>query len=219
MSKLLAFLFLALAVTPIAWSQAKAVVPTPARLPIGRSQGHDGGTLTSEKQRDDGTRVLHGLQVKYGPRLQIREYSVYNEGRLEQLYQLFPNGNSFRVFHRQANGDGDEVVYAAAAMKTVAAKAIVDGGQNIGPIKTQEVLAQGTIKEGQRHSGTFLVRELQGFQFKWMKQEFKDGQVVKSEPFPIDKLDLKIIPGADAEEHWPWTMPDWPATRTSGQER
>jgi hypothetical protein len=203
-----AVLLLALCMSHTAWSQTKDTSPP---LVVSRTQGPDGGTLTSERQREDGTLVLHGLQLKYGPRLQIREYSVYHEGELEQLYQMFPNGNAFRVVHRQANGDGDEVVYSAAASKTVAEKLIVGSGQDIGPIKTQEVLAQGTIKKGQRHHGTFLVRELQGFQFHWLKQEFKDGQVVKSEPFPIDKLDLKEIPGADADEHWPWTIPDWPA--------
>jgi len=200
-----------------AWSQTKDAAP---RLPVSRSQGQDGGTITSERQREDGTLVLHGLQVKYGPRLQIREYSVYNEGQLEQLWQMYPSGNAFRAVHRQGNGDGDETIYSAGATKTVAEKVIVAGGQNIGPIKEQEVIAQGRVKNGQRHDGTFLVRQLKGFQFHWERQEFKDGKLLKSEPFPLDKLALKEIPGADAYEHWPWTIPDWPAaTRTSDRGR
>lgn len=194
----------------IAWSQTTERARPETRLPISRSHGAAGGSLVSEQVREDGTRVLHGLQVRYGPQLQIREYSVVNEGRVEQLVQLFPNGNTFRSQFRQHNGDGQEVVYAAGATKVVADRVIDASGGNIGPIRTQETLAQGTVKGGRRHQGTFLVRQHAGFKFQWRKQEFRDGKLVKDEPFPLDLLELKEIPGSDAHDRWPWTLPDWP---------
>ena len=109
------------------------------RLLVSRTQASDfGGVLRSEHVRSDGTHVLHGLQVIYGPWAQMKEYSVFNDGRCEQLVQLYPNGKQFRVQWRDHNGDGSEVIYTAASNKVVADKVIVDGGQDIGPIKVQD---------------------------------------------------------------------------------
>jgi hypothetical protein len=181
------------------------------RLAIGSTRGATGGRLESEQVRVDGSRALHGLQVAHDAELRIKEYSVYNLGRCEQLVQFYRNGNVFRSQHRDHNGDGDETIYTPQNDKVVADKVIVDGGQNIGPIKVQDALCFGRVKGGKYFSGTFLVRELRGFQFELMLNEYAEGKLVSTKPFPLEKLELDKAEAS--EENWRWSWPDWPQSR------
>lgn len=177
------------------------------RLDVSRAWSDDGGRITSQALRD-GKQVLHGVQVVVGPKNWLKEFAVYNQGALEQRAQFYLNGRSFREQRREENGDGSEVIYGPELSQVVAAKAIVDGGVDIGPIKTQAVIAQGQIKNDKRWAGTFLVPVLEAFAFKLMLQEFREGKLIASSPFPIEKLALP-------KEHrdydtWMWAFPDWP---------
>ncbi|QDU31377.1 hypothetical protein ETAA8_65340 [Anatilimnocola aggregata] len=207
---LLTVVVLWLAIPLAAFAQTGDAAPKKpeARMPIGRTHGMSGGTLQSNHEKSDGTRVLHGLQVVYGPRLQIKEYSVFNLGRCEQLVQIHPNGNSFRMQWREHNGDGHEALYASGADTMIAEKVIVDGGKDIGPIKVPERICLGWVRAGKCYSGTFLMREVQGFQFVLRLHEYKEGKLVNSKPFPFERFG---IPVAEAtEEKWRWSFPEWP---------
>lgn len=93
----------------------------------------------------------------------------------------------------------------------MADKVIVDGGHNIGPLKTQERICVGRVKAGKCWEGKFLLHEWRGFQFCWTLQEFKAGQLVESQDFPLDKLGLTAEQAS--EEKWRWTIPDWPKAK------
>lgn len=185
--------------------------PDEGRLDIGAGWGHDGGRITSQKDRGDGTKVLHGLQVIFGPKKSLKEYAVYNNGKLESRTQFYPNGNEFLRQRREHNGDGYEVVLSPEPTKVIAEKVIVADGTDIGPIKTQEVLCQGTVKADKRWEGTFMVWEQipKGFGFRLAVQEYQKGQWIKSTPFSAKKLGLP----ENTEQHdgWLWDSPDWPA--------
>jgi hypothetical protein len=122
---------------------------------------------------------------------------------------MYANGNVFREQWRDHNGDGSEAIYTAASnKKAIADRVIVDGGQDIGPIKVQDRICFGRVKAGKCWEGTFLIRELQGFKFELMHNEYKEGKLVASKPFALEPLEL---PAAEAtQETWRWTFPDWP---------
>lgn len=183
--------------------------PDQVRLDVGSAWSDAGGRITSQKDRGDGTKVLHGVQVIVGPKNWLKEYAVYNGGALEQRTQFYPNGRDFRFQRREHNGGGYEVIYTAERNKVLAEKAIVDGGNDIGPIKIQEVICQGTVKADKRWDGTFLLPVQDGFQLRLMLHEFRKGELVKSTPFPVEKLGLpKEHTKAD---EWLWDFPEWPA--------
>jgi hypothetical protein len=114
------------------------------------------------------------------------EYSVFNHGQLEQRFQLYPNGETFRFQYRHANGDGDDVIYGPERTVVVAETVIVASGENIGPIKQQPVLAQGKVKGDKRWEGTFLAEVLDGFETKLVLQHYSEGKLVKSTPTDIE---------------------------------
>lgn len=101
----------------LARAQSEKPAVDPNRLAIGRTGGPLGGWLTSEKMQSSRP-VLHGLQVRYGPRLQITEYSVYNEGRCEQLVQFHANGQVFREQWRDHEGNGSEAIYSPRPIRS-----------------------------------------------------------------------------------------------------
>jgi hypothetical protein len=180
------------------------------RMAIARSGGPSGGTILSELINKDGNAVRHGLVVIYGPKLQIKEYGVYNLGRCEQLCQFYENGNEFRVQWRDHDGNGSEAIYAPLPEKVIADNVIVADGADIGPIKTQDILCTGRVKAGKCWEGSFLIRELHGFQMDWMLQEYKDGKRISNELFPLKKLGIKLPAEHKGREDWRWTIPDWP---------
>jgi hypothetical protein len=193
---------------PAAWGlvfaaepPARGPSPDQGRLDVERSWGQDGGRITSQKDRGDGTKVRHGVQVIVGPKNWLKEYAVYNSGMLEQRTQFYPSGKTFRFQRREQNGDGYEVVYAPNADKVVAeGKAFV-----------QEVLCQGTVKADRCWEGTFLVWEAvpKEFGHRLAVHEYRMGKLTQSTPFPANKLGLP----EDTKQHngWLWDSPDWPA--------
>lgn len=193
-------------------ANAPARVPSPegGRLDVGASLSPDGVRITSQKDKGDGTKVLHGVQVIVGSKNWVKEYAVYNNGSLEQRVQFYPNGRTFRRQWREQNGDGEEVVYAPNADVVVAKKVIVADGTDIGPIKVQELLCHGTVKADKRWEGTFLVWEgiPMGFGFRLAVQEYVKGELAKSTPFPAKKLDLPEDTTQD--RGWLWDSPNWP---------
>lgn len=188
-------------------SQSSAATDA-GRLDVSRAWSDFGGSIISQ-QDHRGKKVLHGVQVSVGAGNRLKEFAVYNTGALEQRCQFYPNGRTFREQRREHNGDGQEVIYSPQRDKVVAQTAIVADGTDIGPIKTQEVICQGQIKADKRWSGTFLVPHLDGFVTRLMRDEYKDGKLVGSEPFSVDRL---ALPKGHAEfEGWLWDFPDWPA--------
>lgn len=181
--------------------------PDAGRLDVSRTWGQDGGRIASQAMHD-GKQVLHGLQVVVGPKNWLKEYAVYNLGVFEQATQFYPSGRTFREQRREHNGDGSDVVYEDVPTHLVAQKVIVDGGADIGPIKTQTAIAQGMVKNDRRWSGTFLVPTLEGFATKLMLQEFRDGKIMSSTPFPVEKLGLPE--GHREFDTWLWAFPEWP---------
>ena len=167
-----------------------AAEPQEKRLEVGASWAQDSGSIQSQ---DDG--VLHGLQVHFGPEKTLREYAVFNRGQLEQRFQFYPDGETFRFQYRHHDGSGDDVIYSRERTEVVSEKVIVDRGGDIGPIKVQKVLAQGKVKNDQRWDGTFLVTVLDGFEDKLILQEYRGGKLVKSTPTNIDP---------------PCELPGWP---------
>lgn len=206
-SALFAIVFGVSVTSPLFAQTEKPALPQ-TRLQVGRTGGPLGGTLQSEQIQQDGRTVLHGLQVCYGPQLQIKEYSVYNDGRCEQLVQFYANGNVFREQSRDHEGSGSEALYSPEENQVIAEKVLVDGGQDIGPIKRPERICFGRVKTGKCWEGSFLIRELQGFQLIWMLQEYQAGKLVSSKPFPLEKLGLTAE--AVKDEKWGWSVPDWP---------
>ncbi len=156
------------------------------RLDVTRSWSDSGGQVVSQVDLG-GKKVLHGVQASVGPNNWLKEFAVYNGGVLEQRCQFYPNGRTFREQRREHNGEGQEVIYAPHRDKVVAEHAIVANGVDIGPIKTQEVICQGQIKSEKRWSGRFLVPHLDGFVRKLTLQEYRDGELVSSTPFPVEK--------------------------------
>ena len=184
--------------------------PDAGRLDVSGAFGFDDGSLTSQKEGPNGTKVLHGMQVSLGPNNWLKEFSVYNEGVFEQRTQFFPSGKMFRVQRREHNGDGSDTIYTAEPTKVVAQSVKVAGGTDIGPIKVQDVIAQGLVKADKPWDGKFLVREPipDGFGLRFRLHEYRGGKFVQSEPFPIEQLKLpKNKPDAD---EWLWRFPDWP---------
>lgn len=192
---------------------ADTPAPDAGRLDVRDAFGEGGGRIISQRDRGDGTKVLHGVQVVVGPRNQLLEYTVYNDGALEQRTQFYPNGRTFRFQRREHNGDGYEVLYGPELDHEVVKSLRVSGGVDIGPIKVQSVIAQGTVKADRRWGGTFLVREQVPVAY-WLRlrfHEYRDGKLTKNEPFPVDRLGL---PKGHADvEHWLWAFPEWPAGR------
>lgn len=204
---------------PVPKSAPGAAAGPAARAPLDVSGGvsENGGRLVSRKDRADGKKVLHGLQVLIGPRNEVKEYVVYNDGAMEQRHQFYPSGRPFRSQVRGPNGDGYEIVYTAELTRVVAEKVIVDGGVNIGPIKDQDVVCRGTVKADHRWEGSFLLWEPipNGFGERLVLREFQKGEVVKSTPFPLEKLALPVDPqhkdGGSAAWpwRWAWNSPEW----------
>ena len=91
---------------------------------------------------------------------------------------------------REHNGDGDEIIFTPQLDKVVVEKAIVAGGVDIGPIKIQDIICQGHIKAEKRWSGDFLVPVQDGFTTKLMLQQYRDGKLLASSPFPVARLAL-----------------------------
>lgn len=185
--------------------------PDAGRLDVGGAFGEAGGRLISQKDRGDGTKILHGMQVVLGPRNWLKEYAVFNEGALEQRTQFYPNGRTFRVQRREHNGDGHEVIYTPERNKEIAEDVRVDGGAQIGPLKTQGVICQGTVKADKRWEGSFLVREPIPGEFgrRLRLQEYRKGDLAKSGPFPVEQLGLDK--SHTDPKRWLWDFPEWPA--------
>lgn len=177
--------------------------PDQGRLDVGLSRSQDGGAISSQKD-NDGKKVLHGVQVALGPKNWMKEFSVYNNGVLEQRTQFYPNGRRFRFQRREHNGDGYEVVYSPNADKV-----LLEGKAFV-----QEELTQGTVKGDKRWEGTFLVWEQvpMRFETRLAIHEYHKGEMVRSTPFAATKLGLP----ADVKMHegWMWSTPDWPSTRS-----
>ena len=180
------------------------------RLDVSRVWSDSGGRIVSQ-QSVGGTKVLHGLQASVGANNWLQEIAVYNAGALEQRCQFYPNGRTFREQLREHNGDGQEVIYTPQRTKLLANKVIVANGVDIGPIKIQDIICQGQIKADTRWSGSFLVPIMDGFTRKLALQEYRDGKLISSAPFPVDKLGL-ANEHADVR-HWLWEFPDWPTTQ------
>jgi hypothetical protein len=178
---------------------ARGPAPDESRLDVQRSWGPEGGRITSQQDRGDGTKALHGVQVIVGPQNWLLEYAVYNQGNLEERTQFYPSGKTFRYQRREHNGSGYEVVYAPTADQAIDGKAFL-----------QAVLCQGTVKADQRWDGTFLVWEPipNGYGLRLVLQEFRQGKSIQRAPLPPVKLGLP----EETQRHdgWPWDTPDWP---------
>lgn len=185
-----------------------AASPDSGRLDVSRNAGADGGSIRSMQDFGDGQRIAHGLQVIVGPNNVLQEYLVYNRGKLEQRTQFYPTGKVFRAQRREHDGSGYEVISTAEDTKVIAESVIVDGGIDIGPIKTQENICFGWVKDDRCWEGQFLVPVQDMFERKVMLQTYREGKLIESVPFPVEKLNLSEK-HRDAEE-WPWDFPDWP---------
>src|SRR5262249_20700788 len=154
--------------------------------------------------------ILHGLQVRLGPNNVLQEYLVFNEGVLEQRMQLYPSGKFFRMQRREHDGSGSETIYTAESSQGVAQSGKVARGAGIWPNQVQAKIAQGFVKDDKMWKGTFMVREPipNGYGLRIRLHEYRDGKLVKNEPFPIELLNLPK--DKRDEEHWPWNFPEWP---------
>lgn len=187
-------------------------LPDEGRLDVHSAWNQDGGSITSEMVRGDGTKVLHGVQVAIGPKNRLKEYAVYNNRLLQERTQFYPTGRVFRTQHRNDNGDGQEFVLSPEATKVVWEKIIVADGTNIGPIKEQETICSGTVKADKRWDGTFLVWEDIPDTYAARRlaiQEYRKGKLVKSTEISPKKLGLPE--NANPHDGWPWATPDWPS--------
>jgi RNA polymerase sigma factor (sigma-70 family) len=185
--------------------------PDEGRLDVHSGWSQDGGRITSEKDNGNGTKVLHGVQVIVGPKNWLKEYAVYNNGSLEQRTQFYPSGRIFREQRREHNGDGQEIVWSPEPTKVVAKKLNVADGTDIGPIKVQEVICQGTVKADKRWEGTFLVWETipeRPFEERLAVLEYTKGKLIKSTPLSAKKLGLPE--NVTMHDGWLWNPPDWP---------
>jgi RNA polymerase sigma factor (sigma-70 family) len=174
------------------------------RLGVGMNDSLDGGSIVSAEEQN-GKRVLHGVQVKFGPGKRMLEYAVYNRGALESRTQFYPNGKTFRHERREHNGDGHVVVYTPDDSNLVAEKVVVDGGVDIGPIKTQDTICLCMVKADKPWDGKLLAWEPipNGYGRRLMMQEYRNGEKLRSMPFAIEKLGLP----EDQRDgwQWPWT--------------
>lgn len=181
--------------------------PAKDRLDVSSARRPDTrGRITSQKSVG-GKPVLHGLQVVLGPRNWMKETAVYNEGVLESREQFYPNGETFRAQRREHDGSGTEVLYPAEPNRVIADNLKVDGGTI--RVETRDPVATGLVKGDRRWGGTFLERDYEGFAFKLVLREYRDGKAVKSGPFPVEKLGLPK--GHTDPDTWLWEFPDWPA--------
>jgi hypothetical protein len=87
----------------------------------------------------------------------------------------------------------------------------VEGGVEIGPIKTQETVCDGVTKDDRRWEGAFLVIERVAYSQRLMRYEYRQGKVVKRESFPLEKLGLSQEQAT--VDGWPWDFPAWPLTQ------
>ena len=179
-----------------------------ARLDVSRSWSDRGGRIISQQKRPDGTKVPHGVQLSVGPNNWLKEFSVYNDGILEQLAQFYPNGREFRFQRREHNGDGYEVIYTAGKPLRFKEKPGPQHDIDLTGFQPQTQLCQGMVKAGKRYDGQFLVRVIDGYAWELMLEQYKKGTLVKSTPFPIEKLGLPED-NTDADT-WLWEFPDWP---------
>ncbi len=162
------------------------------------------------RELQGGTSVLHGFQAKTGPGPVIKEYSIYDRGHEAILVQLYPDGEQFRTQHRDRNGDGSETVFSAKRTKVIAKGLKVDGG--VIDIIHQEEICSGRVKAGRCWDGTFLVREYEAFGFNFKLHEYKDGKLLSSVPFPLEKIGIPADkqPHNEGDGKWRWTFPEWP---------
>lgn len=94
---------------------------------------------------------------------------------------------------------------------------IVASGEDIGPIKMQEEICRGTIKNDRMWEGEFLRWEHipNSFSFGLMKQKYKAGKLVASTPFDEKKLPFPPDPSKSTDfAAWPWQWrhhaDEWP---------
>jgi hypothetical protein len=179
---------------------AAAHSPDFGRLDVQSAWGSEGGRITSQQPDEHGKDVLHGVQIVVGPKNLLREFAVYNQGRVEQRTQFYPGAKTFRYQRREHNGDGYEVIYAPMEKAVAGGKAF-----------TQEIVAQGSIKNDRRWDGTFLLWETVpgGFARQFVMVTFREGRRTESSAFPLSKLGLK----ESDDGSWPWNTPEWPLNR------
>ena len=173
----------------------------------------DRGHIESREKQGE-TSVLHGFQALTGPGPMIKEYSIFDRGHEGVLVQLYPNGEQFRTQNRERNGDGSETIFSAKRTKVIAKGLKVDGG--VIDFIVQDETCSGRVKAGRCWDGTFLVREYVAFGFELRLHEYKEGKLLSSVPFPMEKIGLPpdTQPHNEADGKWRWTFPEWPKAET-----
>ncbi|MCE9603866.1 MAG: hypothetical protein K8U03_03085 [Planctomycetia bacterium] len=186
---------------------AEPLPPLPtARLNVIRYWSPDRGNVRSY-QEQDGKQVLHGVQVSFGENNRLREMSVYNAGVLEHRTQFYADGFTFRAQRREHNGDGRDVIYAPIR-KPIAEIGSESEGVGFAPLKSQAVVYEGLVKGDRPWSGSFLVRGIAGFRAVLNLEEYREGLLFSTKPFPVEKFSLPTV-DPDAGK-WLWEYPDWP---------
>jgi hypothetical protein len=163
---------------------------SPPKPGVDLSWNLDQATFRSFVKSEGEREVLHGLMVT-ADRGWMRAASVYDRGTLIRHYDFHESGVPFTATHKDEKGDGFVQIFS-------------DKGPH---------LFTGHVRANRRWNGQFLVVEFLPNTYgerQMMLHEYRDGELVRRDPFPFEKVGVQPPDDPIDPKNWPWKAIDWP---------